>query len=333
LTKPVNRWSKVSIGAISMGQEIGISPLQLAVMVSTIANDGVMVPPRVVAATMEPRRTPQQFVFEPVSQRRVISTLTAAQMKQMLAGVVLEGTGKKALLSGYSSAGKTGTAQKADPATGGYSKTKYIASFAGFAPVNNPAVTVAVILDSPVGPHQGGQVAAPVFQRITQQVLGYLNVPHDVPVPTTQQLLLAARRTKAEDLAEGSPDRLGTLPELMEAENTETTIPASAYAQPAGKLLHAALVERERPTALIASVPPPVVPAPLPKSGTVVLDVEQGGVVVPSFLGMHLRGAVELAEESSLELEAVGSGAASGQSPAAGSHVPAGTRITVRFAR
>jgi cell division protein FtsI (penicillin-binding protein 3) len=332
LTKPVNRWSKVSIGAISMGQEIGISPLQLAAMVSTIANDGVMVPPRVVAATMEPRRTPQQFVFEPVSQRRVISTLTAAQMKQMLAGVVLEGTGKKALLSGYSSAGKTGTAQKADPATGGYSKTKYIASFAGFAPVNNPAVTVAVILDSPVGPHQGGQVAAPVFQRITQQVLGYLNVPHDVPVPTTQQLLLAARKTKAEDLAEGSPDRLGTLPELMEAENADA-LPASVSAHPAGRLLHAALVEREQPAAPAASVPPPVVPASLPKSGTVVLDVEQGGVVVPSFLGMHLRGAVELAEESNLELQAVGSGAASEQSPAAGSHVPAGTRITVRFAR
>ena len=82
----------------------------------------------------------------------------------MMQKVVLEGTGRKAILEGYSSAGKTGTAQKVDPATGAYSKTKYIGSFAGFAPVNNPQIVVAVILDSAVGLHQGGQVSAPVFR-------------------------------------------------------------------------------------------------------------------------------------------------------------------------
>src|SRR5207237_9191161 len=90
-------------------------------------------------------------------QRRVISPLTAAQMKQMMQGVVLHGTGKKAILEGYSSAGKTGRAQKVDPATRTYSRTKYVASFAGFAPINNPSVTVAVILASAVGLHQGGR--------------------------------------------------------------------------------------------------------------------------------------------------------------------------------
>ena len=106
----------------------------------------------------------------------------------MMQGVVLHGTGKKALLEGYSSAGKTGTAQKVDPATHAYSHTKYVASFAGFAPVNNPAITVAVILDSAVGLHQGGQVAAPVFQRIAQQVLEYLHVPHDLELPANRQV-------------------------------------------------------------------------------------------------------------------------------------------------
>src|SRR5437879_13527355 len=109
-------------------------------------------------------------VFHPATEHRVISPLTAAKMKEMMQGVVLHGTGRKAVLDGYSAAGKTGTAQKVDPATGVYSRTKYVASFAGFAPINNPAITVAVILDSAAGPHQGGQIAAPVFQRVSQQV-------------------------------------------------------------------------------------------------------------------------------------------------------------------
>src|SRR5437868_213738 len=138
LTKHVNRWSKVSIGAISMGQEIGISPLQLVGMVSTIANDGAWVAPRIVAASTQPQSGPQTVVFHPASERRVVSTITAAEMKEMLQGVVLHGTGRKAILEGYSAAGKTGTAQKLDPATGTYSRTKYVASFAGFAPINNP---------------------------------------------------------------------------------------------------------------------------------------------------------------------------------------------------
>jgi cell division protein FtsI/penicillin-binding protein 2 len=207
LAKPATRWSKVSIGAISMGQEIGVSPLQLISMASTIANDGVFVPPRIIAGTTPPRSTPQLIAFQPAAGRRVIAPLTAAQMKQMMEGVVLHGTGRKAILDGYSSAGKTGTAQKIDPATGRYSKSHHIASFSGFAPVNTPAVTVLVILDSPVGPHEGGQVAAPVFARVTQQVLGYLNVTHDVEFQKEDKRRLLLRAQAREDeLGESSPD-------------------------------------------------------------------------------------------------------------------------------
>ncbi|MGA7294091.1 MAG: penicillin-binding protein 2, partial [Terriglobales bacterium] len=179
LTKPPSRWSKVSIGAISMGQEIGISAVQLAALISTIANDGVRVPPRIVAGTAEPENTPQRIAFHPAAGIRVISPLVAAEMRQMLQGVVLHGTGRKAILEGYSSAGKTGTAQKVDPATGAYSKTKYVASFAGFAPINDPQIVVVAILDSAVGLHQGGQVSAPIFQRVMQETLEYLHVAHD----------------------------------------------------------------------------------------------------------------------------------------------------------
>src|SRR3954471_19661230 len=202
LTKPLNRWSKVSIGAISMGQEIGITPLQLVSMISTIANDGVWTPPRILAGITPPQGSLQLVTFHPGAQRRVISPFTAAQMKQMMQGVVLHGTGKKAILEGYSSAGKTGTGQKVDPATHAYSRTKYVASFAGFAPINDPAITVAVILDSAVGLHQGGQVSAPVFQRVAQQVLEYLHTPHDVELPSNRQVLMAERRVKDQDVEE-----------------------------------------------------------------------------------------------------------------------------------
>src|SRR6476661_5180641 len=214
ITKPVSRWSKVSIGAISMGQEIGVSPVQLAAMVSMIANDGLYVPPRIVAGTTAPRSTPQLIAFQPALGRRVISSLTAAQMKHMMEGVVLRGTGKKAILDGYSSAGKTGTAQKID-ASGKYSHSKHIASFAGFAPVNNPAVTVLVVLDSPAGGYPkdgGGEDAAPVFARIAQQVLAYMNVPHDVELQDPKRMWLKAH-TKEDEISEGAPDYIAGVQE------------------------------------------------------------------------------------------------------------------------
>ena len=339
LAKPVSRWSKVSIGAISMGQEIGVSPLQLVSMVSTVANDGVWTAPRIVAATTEPRSTPQMVVFHPAQQRRVVSPLTAAEMRHMLEGVVENphGTGKKAVLEGYTSAGKTGTAQKVDPATGTYSRTKYIASFAGFAPVNNPAITVVVILDSPVGLHQGGQVSAPVFQRVAQQVLAYLHTPHDLDLPKQRQLLLASREVKEDELTESSPDRLGAPLEMQAdvkpasppVEPAQPTLP-TAQLEPAAEIVDTVV---RQPEAMPS--PPAVSDAglPLPPRGMVVLDVEQGGIVVPSFLGKPLRSVVESAENSGLEVDAIGSGVATEQSPAPGSHVAAGAHIAVRFGR
>src|SRR5579859_2303735 len=192
MTKPVSRWSKVSIGAIAMGQEIGVSPLQLAAMVSSIANDGVLVGSRIVAATAQPQNAPQTISFHAVQERRAISPMTAALMRQMMQGVVLHGTGKKAILEGYSSAGKTGTAQKIDPATHTYSHTKLVASFAGFAPVSNPAIAVTVVIDTPtVGTRYGAETSAPVFADVAQQVLEYLGVPHDQPLKTKKEMLVA----------------------------------------------------------------------------------------------------------------------------------------------
>jgi cell division protein FtsI (penicillin-binding protein 3) len=341
MTKPVDRWSKVSIGAIAMGQEIGVSPIQLAAMVSTIANDGVWVAPRIVAGTTEPRKAPLMIAFHPAEQRRVIAPLTAAEMKQMMEGVILRGTGRKAILEGYSAAGKTGTAQKIDPKTGTYSHTKFIMSFAGFAPVNNPAVTVVVILDSPVTQHEAGWVAAPLFQRVAQQVLEYLHTPHDIELPPSRQVLLAERKVTEQDVEEGSPDRLGDNLDTM-ADGTPDSTPPTDAGPPlkpspaASEIVEPAAMRESEPAPMqkpAAEAQTPAAEESLPTSGTVVLDVEQGGIVVPSFAGKSVRAAIELAEQSGLELDAVGSGLGLDQSPAAGAHVASGATITVKFGR
>lgn len=353
LTKPVSRWSKVSIGAISMGQEIGISSLQLVSMISTIANDGLYTPPRVVAGTTPALRdisganaggSPrmQRVVFQHPLQRRVISTMTAVQMKKMLEYVVLFGTGKRAILEGYTSAGKTGTAQKTDPATGAYSRTHHIASFAGFAPMKEPAVTIAVVLDSPVGLYHGGEVAAPVFAKIAKQVLPYMNVPYDADLTDARKQMLRAANSSSEGIADSSPDRLGgTLEMAVEKTATLPEPPAprvelAATETPA--LQPVALKARPSPVMppVRASVLPGAAPEPPalppPREGTTVVDMS-GGVVVPSLVGKPLRAVLEIAQESGIEVDIIGSGVAREQSPAAGSRIATGARVAVRFSR
>ena len=353
ITKPPSRWSKVSIAAISIGQEVGVSPIQLSAVISTFANDGVYVAPRIVAGTLPLQAGVQTVAFHPAAQtvtfhpaegRRVVSSYTAAEMRSMMQKVVLEGTARRASLDGYTAGGKTGTGQKIDPATGAYSKTKYNATFAGFAPLNNPQVVVTVILDSPIGLHQGGQVSAPVFRRVTQQVLEYLHVPHDLPLAPQRQVLLAQSRIKDKDLDDDTPDHPGEPLETAEV-NTGTLDGArpSAVARrsaPASTLGGGTVVQAAAREPLPSSPPglgdrsaPEVREPKLPASGTVVLDVEQGGIEVPSFVGKTFRNAIEAAQDVGLQLDAVGSGLARQQSPAAGSHVAAGSRVTVQFGR
>jgi cell division protein FtsI (penicillin-binding protein 3) len=252
--------------------------------------------------------------------------------------VVLHGTGRRAALEGYTAVGKTGTGQKVDPSTGLYSRTKYVATFAGFAPINNPAVTVAVILDSPAGQHQGGQVSAPVFQRITQQVLEYMHVPHDMPLPPNRQVWLAQNKVKDSDLDEGSPDRLGAALDIADSVAADTTPLPPPPKPPAAQVavVPAALREKEsiaRTTPATAPRQEPAAAGPESSKSTVVLDVEQGGIEVPSFIGKSVRGAIETAQDSGLELNPVGSGLAREQTPAPGTHVTAGSRVLVKFGR
>jgi len=198
LLRPLNEWTPSSIGSLAMGQEVSVTPIQIVSAVSALANGGILYKPRVVKGV---RGGIQPFTLPGNDPARVTSPKTAATLRGMMADVVLYGTGRKAQLDGYTAAGKTGTAQKIDPATGRYSRRFYNASFVGFAPVNNPAVTILVHLDSPtVGSHEGGMAAAPVWKRVAQQVLAYLDVPHDVPAPS--DIEMAANTNRSQQAAE-----------------------------------------------------------------------------------------------------------------------------------
>jgi hypothetical protein len=182
-----------------------------------------------------------------------------------------------------------------------------------------------------------------VFQRIAQQTLEYLHTPHDVDLPANRQLLMAAKQAKPQDLEEGSPDRLGDTLEIADAGDSLAT-PPPAVTKPTPEVasagvMPAAMREHEP---LSAAVPEQKSGSPIPQpapsvtdhsSGTVVLDAEQGGIVVPSFVGKTVRNAIEIAEENGLDLDAIGSGMAQDQSPPAGAHVPAGSHVTVKFGR
>jgi cell division protein FtsI (penicillin-binding protein 3) len=346
MAKPASRWTKNSIGAISMGQEVGVSSVQLVSMVSAVANDGVYVPPRVVAGTIAPRSlpSPQKVTFQPAEQRRVVSSLTAVQMKKILEDTVLFGTGKQAILDGYTSAGKTGTAQKIDPKTGRYSPWAHIASFGGFAPVNKPAITVSVMLDSPRGLHHGGEVAAPLFARVAQQVLAYMNVPHDADLRNAQRLQIRAA-VKPGELTEGSPDRLSdqvewTGEELAAAEQASLApLPVVSSAPTKNeiaraKVITASFTPAPQPKSPMTERPAPAkLPQPLPPSGgTVILDAE-GARTAPSLLGKSVRSAIIAAQDAGIELDVIGSGVAREQAPAPGEPLGPSARVTVRFSR
>ena len=176
--RPPERWSGTSLGAIPIGQEVAVTALQILRAYSAVANGGFLVNPYVVS---EVRSPDGKILFKAVIKRnRVISEETSEIMKNILKKVTEEGgTATQARLEGNAVAGKTGTAQKYDPKTGRYSKDKFVGSFVGFIPVQNPRIALIVVIHDPKGAHYGGVVAAPVFKAISDEALAYLNVPRD----------------------------------------------------------------------------------------------------------------------------------------------------------
>jgi cell division protein FtsI (penicillin-binding protein 3) len=300
ILRRLENWSAISIGSISMGQEVGVTPIQLISAVSAIANGGLLYKPHVVAQLRRGEHLlPAEGVLAPVEPRRVIRPETAATLRRLMEGVILKGTGPLARLDGWTAAGKTGSAQKIDPATGRYSPTQLIASFTGFAPINDPAVTILVSLDSPVGQHEGGQVAAPVFKRIAEQVLPYLDVPRDVPIGP--RLVQAAYKNR----------------EVSDSATLEDFTPTDFSGLP------------DQP--LVESTAPNTKGGKSQTPSVTVAEDEGGDIQVPDFSGKTMRDVTEICLRLGLDPILVGSSLATNQTPAAGAKVRRGAKITVQF--
>jgi cell division protein FtsI/penicillin-binding protein 2 len=181
LLRKTERWTPVSPASISIGQEIGVTPLQIVRAVAAVASGGVLVEPRIVQRVVDDEG---RTVFEPAraEPRRVMSEKTAAVLNEILKNVVSRGTGNNAALAEHVVAGKTGTAQKAG--RGGYMPGNYIGSFAGYVPADQPKLVMLVVIDEPRGQHYGGTVAAPVFAEVAEATLRYMGVAPSIPART-----------------------------------------------------------------------------------------------------------------------------------------------------
>ena len=291
--RPVARWQSTSMGSLAIGQEVAVTPLQMATAYSVLANNGSWIKPHIVRELRGPDGT---VTFQAkIEARPALKAETCAALRTMMEGVTLRGTAKKAQLEGYSAAGKTGTAQKIDPKTHAYSATKYIGSFVGFAPVSNPAVVIIVVIDEPEGAYHGGDVAAPVFRQIAEQVLPELNVVPDTEIKTLPSLIAENSKPSPQQVKE----------EAAQIERRQETLPqvvaSKSFAGRTSEVVFAMATNR--------------------------------GAVMPDLRGQSVRDALRTCAQLGLKLEARGDGFAAQQYPAAGAEVESGQTVRVDFAR
>jgi cell division protein FtsI (penicillin-binding protein 3) len=297
IVRDVEKWQPSSMGSIAIGQEVGVTPVQMAAAFAALANDGVRISPHLVR---EVRGVDGSLVYQAQpEQRRVVKAETAQELRHMLEGVTINGTAKRAQIDGYTAAGKTGTAQKIDPKTRAYSKTKFIGSFVGFAPVENPAVVIIVVIDEPVGAYHGGDVAAPVFREIAEQILPELNVAPDTELKDAPASGLLAQSKTAIETAE----RVRAEQERERAEQ-RATLPQVDYGD-----------ERAGDSELVYTT------------------ATRRAVLMPDLRGRSVRDAARVCAQLGLQLEASGEGRALKQSPTAGAEVDAGQIVHIEFGR
>ncbi len=296
-------WRDGSVASIAMGQEVGVTPLQLAQAISVIANGGKLVKARLVDSIREPSGEMRRL--EPSEAKQVIRQETAAALRMMMERTVLEGTARLAHTPGYRVGGKTGTAQLIDEETKRYSTEDYVASFVGIAPINDPSLVTVIVLDSPVGQYYGGQVAAPVYPELAAQALRFRDVPPSEPTTPMRQ---------------PAPPSAESLADLAEAPRLEPFL-ASPRVRDDGVIL----VSSRAPT-----------PAELERA-----EEEDGEPVklrftalqAPDLEGMSVREAARRCAALGLRVQMQGAGVAVSQDPPAGSAVEPGDLVRVQFRR
>ncbi len=211
--RPPARWSALSLATMSIGQEISVTAVQILSAFAAIANGGRLMQPQIVRAVLDAQGR-EASVFEPKAVRQVISPETARELTTIMTAVVREGTGHNAAIPGYEVAGKTGTAQKMDPATRRYSHAPGILSFVGFAPADDPRMAMIVLLDEPKNEKWGSEAAAPIFSAIGREALRHMNVP---PRGTTPVPILRADSSAIEVAGAVPAIRLASLEEASDA--------------------------------------------------------------------------------------------------------------------
>ncbi|MCZ6465452.1 MAG: penicillin-binding transpeptidase domain-containing protein [Proteobacteria bacterium] len=295
LLRPWREWKPLDHANIAFGQGIGVTPIQLAAATAALANGGVWIAPRLIAARR--RGDGSGWIrTEPRTTRRVVSADTADAVLRMMEGVVgTHGTGRQAGLKGLRVAGKTGTAQKLDPETGSYSKKDFIAWFVGAVPADDPHLVIVAALDEPDrGAHIGGSSAAPLFARVAAAQLALLGIatePRPAPAP---------------------------LPETRLAKRNPTP---PAAVEP----------EEERPAPHRPPQDDPVRGAE--ETPVRVTQADDDRILLPDFLGLSLDEVIRITSENQIELEFNGRGTAVQQEPHPGAILDGGDRrVFVRFA-
>ena len=301
----------ISIATMSIGQSISVTPIQLLTAVSAVANQGVLLKPHLVK---EIRSESGVERIESEVVKEVISKSTAKQLAGILEKVVSpEGTGANAYLEEYRMAGKTGTAQKAGP--GGYQQGKYVASFAGFGPVDNPQIAALVVIDEPSGgAYYGGQLAAPVFKDLVRDVLRYMNVPPQVSPekvkddPEKQEVMVP-------DIVNTSLDEAG---EILEQSGLKARVEGSGLWIIGQQPKAGGRVKINTQVILYAGSDAKEVPA-------------GQEVTMPDVTGLTMRETGRLLGRLGLKLDPQGSGVAVSQKTVPGTKIRAGSAVTVEF--
>jgi cell division protein FtsI (penicillin-binding protein 3) len=317
-------WGKTSIASISFGHELGATAIQLAVAGSVVANGGLRVTPRVLLAR-KPFNGELEYIASDPPQR-ILKPETAILMRQMMEGVVLHGTGKEATLKGYTSAGKTGSAQIYDVKSKTYTHT-YNSSFLGFAPVANPQVVVAVTLNGTSGGAQGygGVVAAPVFREVMTAALRILDVPKDLPQGETS----------------GKPSTISAV-ETPGAQPDKTLLAAQVpYSIWSGPRSVSSVTRPLVQTGTSSSVDGPGRSAGSASADGTSTESRTGsnlnqrplfsGGIVPDFRGMTLRAVLEESAAQGLPVEIAGSGIVRAQEPPPGAKLRPNEQVKVQF--
>ena len=305
ILRPVSRWGEIEFATHAFGQGMTVTPVQLAAGFAAIAAYGVYHPPRLALHYIgtDGKTEPVERPPEARGEARVMSESAARTLLTIMQGVTEDGTAKQAAIPGYLVAGKTGTAQKV---TGGrYDPSKYLASFVGIVPADNPRFVIVVMIDEPQGIHYGGVVSAPAFKAIAEMALRYLGVA------PSSSVAVQDKKDKTEKKSSTPTPHQAPAETMPEPEGLGLDEPAAVVASEQGDADDGAEDENDEALATAA---------------------ENKSVAVPDFTGMSMGEAIRAARKAGVELIPSGSGIAAGQSPKPG-WVGAGTVCRVSFQR